>query len=145
MSGNGAVHVYSRMARALYCGTWLIGLLATLGGMFDPTAGPDEAEVFPGALFVAIEAVLIVRSLRIGLVIEDDKISSRGILRTRHHPRNSVIRIKPTGYSGIINWGATSALFLMLKLQVGKRTIELPQLIGPPNAVRPLAAKAQAA
>lgn len=56
MSGEPTVHVYSRMARILYAGTWVIGLVATLGGMFDPTPGPDRAEIIPGLLFVALES-----------------------------------------------------------------------------------------
>lgn len=145
MTRKGAVHVSSGVARTLYSGTWVVGLLATLGGMFDPTSGPDDAEIFPGAFFVAAEAVLIVRSLRIGLVIDHDEVTSRGILRTRRFPRSSVKRIKATGYSGLINWGATSNLLLMLKVRANERSIELPHLIGPPNAVRKLSAKAQSA
>lgn len=145
MSGKGRVHVYSRMARALYAGAWAIGLVATLGGMFDPTPGPDKAENFPGAVFVAAEALLIARSLRLGLVIDDGLVVSRGILRTRRFPRDSVTRVRPTGYSGTINWGATSGYFMMLKLRVAERPIELPHLIGPPNALRRLSDEAQAA
>lgn len=145
MSGEGRVHVYSRMARALYAGAWVIGLVATLGGMFDPTSGPDEAEVLPGAVFVAAEVVLIVRSLRLGLVIDDERVTSRGILRTRRFRRDSVTKVRATGYSGTINWGATSGYFMMLKLRVAEKPIEVPHLIGPPNAVRRLASEAQVA
>lgn len=145
MSGNGRVHVYSRMARTLYAGAWVIGLVATLGGMFDPTSGPDKAEVLPGAVFVAAEVLLIVRSLRLGLVIDDERVTSRGILRTRRFPRDSVTKVRPTGYSGTINWGATSRYFMMLKLRATGKPLEVPHLIGPPNAVRRLANEAQAA
>lgn len=145
MSGNGRVNVYSRMARTLYAGTWVIGLVATLGGMFDPTSGPDEAEVLPGALFVAAEVLLIVRSLRLGLVIDDERVTSRGILRTRRFPRDSVTKVRATGYSSTINWGATSGYFMMLKLRVAEKSIEVPHLIGPPNAVHRLASEAQVA
>lgn len=145
MSGKPRVHVYSRMARALYAGVWVIGLVATLGGMFDPTLGPDKAEFFPGAVFVAAEALLIVRSLRLGLVIDDALVTSRGILRTRRFPRDSVTRVRPTGYSGTINWGATSGYFMMLKLRAAEKPIELPHLIGPPNALRRLSDEVRAA
>ena len=145
MNGKRRVHVYSRMARALYAGAWVIGLGATLGGMFDPTPGADRAEIFPGLLFVALEVLLIVRSLRIGLLIDDDQVSSRGILRTRRFPRDSVTKVRPTGYSGTINWGATSGYFKMLKLRAAGNPVEVPHLIGPPNAVRRLANEAQAA
>lgn len=133
------------MARALYCGTCIVLLLATLGGMFDPTPGPDEAEILPGAVFVAAEAGLLLRSLRLGLVIDDAFVTSRGILRTRRFPRHSITRLKTAGYSGAINWGGTSGYFLMLKLSVGEKPVELPHLIGPPNAVRRLSDGAQAA
>lgn len=145
MTSKGVVHVYSGMARALYCGTWAVSLIATLGGMFDPTSGPDAAEILPGAFFVAAEAALVIRSLRLGLVIDHDEVTSRGILRTRRFPRDSVTRVTPTGYSGTINWGATSGYFMMLKLRVAEKPIELPHLIGPPNALRRLTDEAQAA
>lgn len=145
MSGNREVRVYSLMARALYFGTWALSLGATLGGMFDPTSGPDKAEILPGIVFVAAEALLMVRSLRLGLVIDDEHATSRGILRTRRFPRASVAKVRATGYSGTINWGATSGYFMMLKLRAAGNTIEVPHLIGPPNAVRRLANEAQAA
>jgi len=145
VSGKRRTHVYSRMARALNAGTWVVGLVTTLGGMFDPTPGPNKAEIFPGVVFVAAEAVLIVRSLRLGLVIDDALVTSRGILRTRRFQRDSVTKVRPTGYSGTINWGATSGYFMMLKLRVAKKPIELPHLIGPPNALRRLSDEAQAA
>lgn len=78
-------------------------------------------------------------------MIDDDQVSSRAILRTRKFPRSSLTRVRPTGYSGFINWGATSDYFMMLKLRVADRAIELPQLIGPPNAVRRLSDEAQVA
>ena len=145
MRGERTLRIHSRMARASYAGTWVLGLVATLGGMFDPTAGPDKAEVFPGIVFVAAEIVLILRSLRLGLVIDDELVTSRGILRTRSFPRGDVTRVRATGYSGTINWGATSGYFMMLKLRVAEKPVELPQLIGPPNAVRRLSGRAQAA
>ena len=145
MRGEPTLRIHSRMARASYAATWVLGLVATLGGMFDPTLGPDQPEIFPGIVFVAAELLLILRSLRLGLVIDDQFVISRGILRTRSFPRSEVTKVRTTGYSGTINWGATSGYFLMLKLRVAGRSVELPHLIGPPNAVRSLSARAQAA
>ncbi|MFC8501737.1 hypothetical protein ACFUC1_05225 [Pedococcus sp. NPDC057267] len=145
MTRDRYVGIHSLMARILYCTLLALAMLATLGGMFDPTPGPDKPEILPGGLFLALEAILFIRSLRIGLVIDTDHVASRGLIRTRKFPRPTVTQVTTAGYNGFITRGVTSGLFLMLKFEAAGRTVELPQLIGRAKVVRGLADEAQAA
>jgi hypothetical protein len=134
--GVSRVHIYSRSARVVYAVAWSVLLLATLGGMFDPTNAPDEVERFPGALLVALEAVLVARSLRLGLVLDELHLVSRGLIRTRSFPRSSVDRVSMTDYSGNIT--PSSSWVRMLRLRVGEKSVDLPHVVGSAKTIRRL-------
>lgn len=145
MTRGRPVRIFSKTARGLYAATWTFFLLATLGGIFDPAPGPDEPNLWPGALLLTSEAALLIRSLRLGLTIDDERVTSRGILRTRRFPRGSITRVKTTGYSGLVYGATTSGWWGMLKIRNSGRWVDLPQTVGPPNASKQLEAAAQQA
>ncbi len=126
-------------------GTLLVctGALAILGGMTDPTAGPDQTEWVPGLLLLTAAAALLIRALRLGITVYPDRVVSRGWLRTRGFSTSRITRVSTTGYSGFWTWGATSSFFVTVTLEVGDDTVLLRQITGRAPAMRGIADRIQ--
>ena len=142
MTGRGTgVHSLGTRVRGalLVC----VGALATLGGMTDPTAGPDQTEWFPGLLLLTAAAALLVRAVRLGITIYPDRLVSRGWVRTRAFSTAQVTRVGTTGYNGIWTWGATSSTFLTVTLELDDDTVPLRQITGSAPAIRRIADRIQ--
>ena len=135
--------VHSRGTRIFGAAIWSVAIIATLGGMFDPTAGPDEPQLLPGLFILMGETALLVRALRLGVTVRHDGVVSRGWLRTRTFPRNEVTGAGVVGYSGIFTRGVTSGFFLMLTLKVADHTFPLPHIAGRAAPIRQLAERLQ--
>ena len=88
---------------------------------------------------MAVPMMLAVRSLGVGVVVVGDKVISRGWLRTRTTLRADISAVRAVNYSGILNWSGSSALFLMVELEVAGKDVEIPALVGRPVKVKRLA------
>ena len=120
--------------------------LATLGGIYDPVPSADGGgPAWPGWVIIGILALLIVRSTRLGVVIERDNVTTRGFLWNRKISSSRVLTVEATGYSGLMNWGGESGMFTMLRLQLQGGERDLPMVMGRPKTVRRLAETATAA
>jgi hypothetical protein len=102
-----------------------------LGGIYDPPDGSARGQLWPGALFVAIPILLALRGLTVGV--------SRGWYRTRTIPRADISAVGAVNYSGYWNRYSSSRQFLMLKLEVAGREVEIPAVAGRPVKVQRLA------
>ena len=125
--------------RLLGCGVMFIAVAATLGGMFDPATGDDRLELLPGTFFLAVELVLLVRALRLGVTVTANAVTSRGWFRTRMLDRATITRVGTAGYSGLYNRGSTSSRYLMLEVISSGRSLELPNVAGSAAKVHRLA------
>jgi hypothetical protein len=112
---------------------------ASLGGIYDPPDRSARGQLWPGALFVAIPILFALRGLTVGLVIVRDKVISRGRFKTRTTPRADISAAGTVNYSGYWNRSSSSRQFLMLKLEVAGREIEIPAVAGRPVKVQRLA------
>jgi hypothetical protein len=128
-------------------GAVLLGffIAATLGGIFDPTPGPDQPTLMPGALVVALELFLLVRALRLGVTVTPEHVVSRGWLLTRRYPVGHVSGAGATGYSGGYNRWSRSKAFTMLWIRVDERAVDLPHIAGRPPKMHRLADELQVA
>lgn len=112
---------------------------ASLGGIYDPQGGSAEGQLWPGALFVAFPMMLAFRGLTVGAVVVGDNVTSRGWFRTRTILRADISAVRAVSYSGYWNRWSSSRQFLMLKLEVAGREIEIPAVAGRPVKVQRLA------
>lgn len=118
----------------------LLLLAATaLGGIYDPIDRSAKGELWPGGLFVAIPMMLALRGLTVGVVLVDDRVIARGWFRTRTIPKADISAVRAVNYSGLCNRSSSSKLFLMLKLNVAGRDVEIPAVAGRPVKVWRLA------
>lgn len=134
------MRIYSKVARGLCAAPWGLFVLSALVGIFDPTSGPDQP-VGPVLQLVAAGALLI-RSLRLGLTIDESRLTSRGILRTRHLPRDVITQIQETRYRGMAFGNTPSGWWRMLRVRSDERWVNLPHTMGAPRALRLLEAQA---
>ena len=134
------LNVHSWLARWLYFGSAAVLCVATLGGIADPAVGGDRS-IPVGVALLVLEGVLMVRSLRLGLVFHPGLLTVRGLFMTRRFDARSVSSVEPVGYSGLMNWGATSKRLGMVRIQVAGREVDLVQLIDSPSGVRSNAAR----
>jgi hypothetical protein len=140
-----SVEVFSRGSRTLGASVLVIAIVATLGGMVDPAPGGDRHALLPGLGFSAVELVLLLRALRLGLTISDETVTSRGWFRTRTFPRGAINDVGTSGYSGSYNRYSTSGRFLMLTIEVDSDRIPLPHVAGSAARVHGLADHLRAA
>jgi hypothetical protein len=131
--------VFNWGSRALGSAFLVLFLVATVGGILDPTPGPDRPILLPGVLVVAVELFLLVRVLRLGVTVTPDHVISRGWFLTRRYPRGAVSGAGAAGYSGGYNRWTRSKSFTMLWIRVNERAVELPQVAGRPQKVHGLA------
>jgi len=118
----------------------LLLLAATaLGGIYDPIDRSAKGELWPGGLFVAIPMMLALRGLTVGVVLVDDRLIARGWFRTRTIPKADISAVRAVNYSGYWNRYSSSRQFLMLKLEVAGREVEIPAVAGRPVKVQRLA------
>ena len=73
------------------------------------------------------------------MVVVGDTVISRGWFRTRTIPSADISAVRAVNYSGLWNRSSSSRLFLMLKLEVAGRAVEIPAVAGRPVKVRRLA------
>ena len=85
------ITVCNQGTRLFGFGVMVMAIAATLGGMFDPTSG-DRLELLPGGFFLAVELVLLVRALRLGVTVTASTVTLRGWFRTRTLDRATVTR-----------------------------------------------------
>ena len=111
------------------------------GGIYDPLDRSAKGELWPGVLFVAVPMMFAVRGFALGLVIVGDKVISRGWFRTRTIPRTDVSAVRAVNYSGYWNRHGSSIFFLMLKLEVAGRDVEIPAVAGRSVTVHRLASQ----
>jgi len=112
---------------------------ASLGGIYDPPDRSTKGQLWPGALFVAIPILLALRGLTVGVAVVGNKVISRGWFRTRTIARADISAVRAVNYSGYWNRSSSSRQFLMLKLEVAGREIEIPAVAGRPVKVQRLA------
>ena len=103
---------------------------AALGGIYDPPDRSAKGELWPEALFVAVPMMFAVRGFALGLVSVGDKVISRGWFLTRTTPGADISAVRAVKYSGYWNGHGSSMLFLMLKLEVAGRNVEIPAVAG---------------
>lgn len=106
----------------------MVFALMTLGGLVDPVpsaAGP----AWPGLVIVVILAVLIGRAIRLGMVIDRDDVTTRGLLMSRNTPTSGVLRVEAVGYSGQLNWYGQSRSLRMLRLDLQEGHRDVPMVI----------------
>ena len=109
------ITVCNQGTRLFGFGVMVMAIAATLGGMFDPTSG-DRLELLPGGFFLAVELVLLVRALRLGVTVTASTVTLRGWFpnsnaRPRHRHEGEHSRIFRAD-----NRGSTSRRYLMLEL-----------------------------
>lgn len=126
-------------ARIASISVLLLLAAAALGGIYDPPDGSARGQLGPGALFVAIPILLALRGLTVGVVVVGDNVISRGWYRTRTIPRADISAVGAVNYSGYWNRYSSSRQFLMLKLEVAGREVEIPAVAGRPVKVQRLA------
>lgn len=139
--GHQRIVIASLWYRALVAGTLLILCLLTIGGIYDPVPSATGPK-WPGWVIAGILAALMVRSARLGVVIQHRTVTTRGFLRTRRVQTSRVERVTDIGYSGLINWGGESRTFRMLRLQLQDGERDLPMVVARPRTARLLAATA---
>ena len=134
-----STEVFNEGSRVLGAALVLALLVATIGGMVDPTLGPDPPTLMPGIVVVGLELILLVRAVRLGVTVTPDRVISRGWLRARTYSRSDVSGVGATNYSGGYNRGSTSGAFLMLRIHVGEVSVDLRHIAGRPRKVHQLA------
>ena len=112
---------------------------ASLGWIYDTPDRSAKGQLWPGVLFVAIPMMLALRGLTVGVVVVGDNVISRGWFRTRTIPRADISAVRAVNYSGYWNSSSSSRQFLMLKLEVAGREVEIPAVAGRPVKVQRLA------
>ncbi|WP_157622369.1 hypothetical protein [Nostocoides sp. Soil756] len=118
--------------------------LMTLGGVVDPVpsvGGP----AWPGLFILVILAVLIVRAARLGLVIERDDVTTRGLLVSRRTSTSDVLRVEADGYSGQLNWYGQSRFLRLLRLDLRDGQRDVPMVVAFGKRAHPLQQRANAA
>lgn len=133
------VLVYSTVALLLLLAA------AALGGIVDSTDGTDDPRWWPGLLFVVLPILLAVRGCTTGIVITETAVLIRGWFRTRRVPREHVLGVKTTKYSGIWLRGAESRVFRMLVIKTNSTELEVPTVAARKAKAKRLAAEAQTA
>ena len=84
----------------------VIGIGATLGGIFDPPPGVShESDVWGWAL-IALEGLLLWRSCRIGLDLQGSELRVRSWLRTRRVGVGEVTAVLVRPYDGLLTRGS---------------------------------------
>lgn len=104
----------------------LLFALGALGGVLDPTEGPDQPQWWPGVCFVVLPVALAVRGAFTGVIVAGSEVVLRGWLRTRRVPRSQVRGVTTMKYSGAWNRGGESRVFRMLAIKTVDGTIEVP-------------------
>ena len=143
MAGPGSERIVianwnARLASILFL---LLFVAASLGGIYDPVDRIQSGELWPGGLFVAVEIMLVIRALTVGVVVVGDKVISRGWFRTRTIPRVDISSVRAVNYSGLWNRFSSSRLFLMLELNVAGDEVEISAVVGRPIKVQRLASQ----
>jgi hypothetical protein len=143
MAGPGSKRVVianwnARLASTVFL---LMFVVASLGGIYDPVDRPQQGQLWPGALFVAVAMMLALRGLTVGVVVVGDQVISRGWFRTRTIPRADISSVRAVNYSGLWNESSSSRLLLMLELSVAGSELEIPAVVGRPLKVQRLASQ----
>jgi hypothetical protein len=119
----------------------VLSAAAALGGIYDPVDRSAQGEMWPGALFVAVPMMLVLRGLTVGVVVVGDKVITRGWFRTRAIQRADISAVRAANYSGFWNRSGSSKLFLMLELKVAGAEVEIPAVVGRPVKAQRLASQ----
>jgi hypothetical protein len=107
-------------------GVLVVFAVAALGGVLDPTDAADNADWWPGVLFVVVPLVIALRGVVTGVVVRESDVVLRGWLRTRRLPREQILAVTTKKYSGLWTRGSESRFFRMLALKSTNGTVEIP-------------------
>ena len=117
----------------------LMGLLS-LQGIEETATSYFSGEALGGWIFVFLWAVLALRALRVAVVIDEDVVRVRSLVRTRTLPRSAVKAVVSVGYSGFWNWSGSSGIFKMLQLRLRDgQSLDIPEISGTPRKINELA------
>ncbi|HMM96808.1 hypothetical protein [Phycicoccus sp.] len=142
--GNQRVVIASGQYRACAIGVLVLLALMTLGGLVDPVPSVD-GPAWPGLFIMVLLAGMIVRAARLGLVIERDEVTTRGLLVSRRMSTSDVLHIEVVGYSGQLNWYGQSRFLRMLRLDLRDGERDVPMVVALGKGAHPLQQRANAA
>lgn len=116
-----------------------MGVLS-LFGIRETASSYLSSEALGGWIFVVLSVGFAARALRAAVVVDEEHVRVRSLLRTRTLARSTVKEAKSVGYSGLLNWSSSSGVFKMLQLKlVNDCTLDVPAVAGTPSAIDELA------
>ncbi|MGG5259685.1 hypothetical protein [Phycicoccus avicenniae] len=140
------VVIASGRYRACVIGHLLLLALLTDGGLLDPDPSAGDS-AWPGVFIFILStlAVLVGRAARLGLVIDGEDVTTRGLCVSRRTPTSDVLQVEAVGYSGQMNWYGHSRFFRMLRLDLRDGQRDVPMVIAFGRQAHPLQQRANAA
>jgi hypothetical protein len=117
----------------------LMGLLG-LQGIEETATSYFSGEALVGWIFVFLWAVLALRALCVAVVIDEDVVRVRSLVRNRTFPRSAIKEVVAVGYSGFWNWSGSSGIFKMLQVRLRDgQSFDIPAISGTPRKINELA------